>query len=239
MSDTKHDKNARKRADELRSRLAELASDYESTASEMDAVQAELAELGIDDDGQSIPSDAEAPLRDDLAQLKQSLDESEERYRRVLADFSNYQRRSSENERRAREAGKAGVLEQMVAALDTFDLALKMNPETTSPKAMLQGVEMIRGEMLRLLASQGFTALAPNTNEPFDPHRHEAVAHAEADGVEPGHIVELVQQGYALGDRVLRPAKVTVRPGDDSPRDEQPADEDNAGANEDTTDANV
>lgn len=212
---TKQSKQDRKRAEALRRRLAELADTQQSSMSEMDQIQAELAELGVDDggdDGSGERADPAAGLRDDLSELKASLDASEERYRRVLADFSNYQRRASENERRAREAGKAGVLEQMVAVLDTFDLAMRMDPASTTPEAMLQGVQMIKGEMLRLLSTQGFVPIDPSRGAEFDPHQHEAVTHAMDEDVAPGCVAEVMQTGYQLGDRVLRPAKVTVRP---------------------------
>lgn len=212
---TKPSKADRKRADKLRQRLNELADAQQSSLAEMDEIQAELAQLG-DDAHEAPDADPTTNLRADLDQLKASLDESEERYRRVLADFSNYQRRATENERRAKEAGKAGVLEQMVAVLDTFDLAARMNPETTTPQAMLQGVQMIKGEMLRLLATQGFAVLEPARGEEFDPHRHEAVAQTDADDVQPGAIVDVMQTGYALNDRVLRPAKVVLRPSPDT-----------------------
>jgi len=100
--------------------------------------------------------------------------------------------------------------------LATFDMAMKMDPDKTPASSILEGVKMIRGEALRILGSSGFRALEPTRGAPYDPNAHEAVAHADADDVEPGSIVDVHQPGYALNDRILRPAKVTVRPGEDT-----------------------
>ncbi len=197
------DKQSKKRAKELRDRLSELASENESAQIEMDRIQQELSELdGEAADGVAMPDPAEA-LRADLAA-------AESNYQRALADLQNYKRISGENEKRAREAGKVTVLETLVSVLDTFDMAMKMDPEKTPASAIMQGIEMIRAEMMRGLAQMGFSAIAPKVGDEFDPNQHDAVERVESEAVEPGSVVELKQPGYALQTRVLRPAKVTV-----------------------------
>lgn len=197
------DKQSKKRAKELRDRLSELASENESAQIEMDRIQQELSELdGEATDGVTMPDPAES-LRADLAA-------AESNYQRALADLQNYKRISGENEKRAREAGKVTVLETLVSVLDTFDMAMKMDPEKTPASAIMQGIEMIRAEMMRGLAQMGFSAIAPKVGDEFDPNQHDAVERVESEAVEPGSVVELKQPGYALQTRVLRPAKVTV-----------------------------
>jgi molecular chaperone GrpE len=203
QNDTTSDKQSKKRAKELRDRLNELASEQQSAMAEMDEIQHELSEIdGEVADDSSMPDPAEA-LRADLAA-------AESNYHRALADLQNYKRISGENEKRAREAGKAMVLETLVSVLDTFDMAMKMDPEKTPASAIMQGIEMIRSEMMRGLAQVGFTSISPGVGDEFDPNRHEAVERIESEAVEPGSVVELKQSGYALQTRVLRPAKVTV-----------------------------
>lgn len=205
------DKQSRKRAKELRDRLTELASENESAQIEMDQIQQELSELeGEQADGMAMPDPAEA-LRADLAA-------AESNYHRALADLQNYKRISSENERRAREAGKVMVLETLVSVLDTFDMAMRMDPEKTPASAIMQGIEMIRAEMMRGLGQMGFNAISPSSGDEFDPNQHDAVERVESQEVEPGSVVELKQPGYALQTRVLRPAKVTVA---STPEDQQ------------------
>ncbi len=203
QNDTTSDKQSKKRARELRDRLNELASEQQSAMSEMDQIQQELAEIdGEATDDTAMPDPAEA-LRADLAA-------AESNYHRALADLQNYKRISGENEKRAREAGKAMVLETLVSVLDTFDMAMRMDPEKTPASAIMQGIEMIRSEMMRGLAQMGFSAIHPKPGDEFDPNQHDAVERVESEEVEPGSVVELKQPGYALQTRVLRPAKVTV-----------------------------
>jgi molecular chaperone GrpE len=208
-----------KQAQQLRTRLHELVDQHESIQLEMDEIQGELEALGDDSAAEMAPgggpvgrgeSDLHATLHAELAQAR-------EQHQRVLADFRNFQKRANENERRARAAGAADVLETIVPVLDTFDMALRMDPDKTPASAVLQGVEMIKGEMLRVLGGIGFGQIAPAPGEEFNPNRHEAVSKVEAGEHEPGAVVELSQAGYALGDRVLRPAKVVVATAADEP----------------------
>jgi molecular chaperone GrpE len=197
------------RAEELRRRIAELASAQENVLTELDELQGELADLTGEQADEA--GDAGPDLRAELAAAN-------ENYRRALADFQNYQRRAAENERRAREEGRAGVVESLINVLDTFDYAMQMDPEKTTAHSVIQGVQMIRGEMIRTLGQQGFVALEPKPNDEFDPHRHEAITRETAEGIAPGHIVRVLQPGYAMRERVIRPAKVSISP-DDSDND--------------------
>ena len=157
----------------------------------------------------------EPGVEDRLAELEEKLAAAEEETLRARADFQNYQRRAMVNEREAREWGAAGVLESMITVLDHFDMALSQNPEKASAASILDGVQLIKGEMLRALNDHGVTVLNPTLGEDLNPGRHEAIGHQPAEGVAPGAISRIMQPGYAIGDRVLRPAKVFVAPEND------------------------
>jgi len=150
---------------------------------------------------------------DRAASLAAEVEEWKAKYQRSLADFQNYQRRSIENEREARRQGVTSVVSNLLAVLDNFDLALKNDPTKASPEQIAQGVAMIRQQMLQALGAIDVRPIEPEAGAEFDPHRHEAVVQVEAPGVEPGHIATTFQAGYTLGDRVLRPAKVSVAKG--------------------------
>ncbi len=155
---------------------------------------------------------AEEATIDPVEALEEKLAEAEENTLRVRADYQNYQRRAIVNEREAREWGAAAVLESMVTVLDHFDVALSQNPEKASAASILDGVELIKSEMLRAMKDHGVQAIAPVPGDELNPGRHEAIGHQAKDGIKPGRISIVMQSGYAIGDRVLRPAKVFVAP---------------------------
>jgi molecular chaperone GrpE len=148
---------------------------------------------------------------DDLVrQLQAELDEAVEARKRALADFKNYQRRATENEQRAGSMATARVIRAIMPALDHFDLALNQKPDQMTVENLLQALRIVRDEFNRALTAQGVERIDPRPGEPFDPHKHEAVMRQHVDGAEPNTIVSTMQAGHALGDMVLRPAKVAV-----------------------------
>lgn len=144
--------------------------------------------------------------------LQAELDEAVEARKRALADFRNYQRRALESEQRALDAGVARVIRALMPVMDNFDLTLAQNPEQMNVQQMLNAVRMVRTELNKAMQTQGVQRIEPARGEAFDPHRHEAVMRQPADDVEPNSVAAVMQPGYALGDLVLRPAKVAVAP---------------------------
>lgn len=156
--------------------------------------------------------DATAEL---LGRLETERDEFREKYLRALAEYQNYQRRALVNEREAREQGVRAVLTSLLAPLDHFDLALGQDPSKASAEQILSGVRVIRDEILKVLGLHGVGVVSPQRGDEFVPTHHEAIMQQEAEDVEPGHIVSVMQPGYTLNERVVRPAKVSVRPSQD------------------------
>jgi molecular chaperone GrpE len=144
--------------------------------------------------------------------LEVAVEEANNKALRTLADFQNYKKRALVDERLAREDGAASVLGGVITILDHFDLALGLDPETTTASAVLDGVRLIKNELLKSIGDQGVTTLEPQVGDEFDPTRHQATGMAPIEGVEPGHIAIVMQQGYAIGDRVVRPATVMIAP---------------------------
>lgn len=131
---------------------------------------------------------------------------------RTIADFQNYQRRASLNEREAATQARAGVVQQVLTVMDHFDLALAQDAEATTSEQILGGVRVIRDELFKTLQTFGVSRIEPGAGDEFDPNIHEAMLRQASEGVEPGRIVALLSVGYKLGDRVVRPAKVSVAP---------------------------
>lgn len=147
-----------------------------------------------------------------LAELKDELDKAVEARQRALADFANFQRRAALNEQQAVRSGEASVVRSMLDVLDHFDLALDQDKSKITIDQLLGGVKIVRDELVRALESYGVARIAPNAGEEFDPNRHQAVLQQSAEGIEPNHVVLVLQPGYTMGETVLRPAKVAVAP---------------------------
>lgn len=151
-----------------------------------------------------------------LATLRGELDEINDKWKRTLADFQNYQRRAHQNEQEARRQAISSVVMSVVPVLDHFDVALNQNVDAGGAAAgILEGVRVIRAELIKALERHGVRVINPAPNDAFDPMRHEAIMHQAAPGIEPGHISATFQPGFELGDRPIRSAKVAVAPAAD------------------------
>ncbi len=160
--------------------------------------------------------DATADLIDQITAERDeaimSWKQSQSDYQRALADYQNFQRRAAQNETEAHRQGVTSVLGSILPVLDHFDLALSQKPTDESGTKILEGVRVIRSELIRALENHGITLLNPQPNDEFDPNKHSAITQMAADGVEPGRVSFTMQPGYMLGDRVIRSAKVGVAP---------------------------
>ena len=159
-------------------------------------------------------STPEQGVQAELEQIQRELEDANEKYLRALADFQNFQRRAGQNEVAARDAGASGVIKSVLAVMDYFDLALSQDPEKATATSILQGVQMIRGELLKALTQHGVALIEPKPGDEMNAALHEAVGTAPAEGVEPGHVAAALQPGYRVGERVLRPAKVMIAAAD-------------------------
>lgn len=171
-------------------------------------------------------------MQAELERLRQEKAEAQDAHRRALADFQNYQRRALQNEQQAREQGVRALFVAIMPVLDHFELALLQARAQASQSeagdagganaggasggggqaSILQGVTMIRDELLRALQMQGVSIIRPGPDAEFDPLRHEAVQHLSLPGVAPGRVVATLRTGFVLMDRLVRPAQVAVAP---------------------------
>jgi molecular chaperone GrpE len=128
---------------------------------------------------------------------------------RTAADFANYKRRTAED--RERELGLAGdsLLRKLLAVADDFDRALDHMPEEFKGAGWIEGIALVDRKLRALLESEGVTAIE-SVGRAFDPREHEAIASIAGTGRPDGEIVDEVQRGYRVRDRVLRPALVAV-----------------------------
>lgn len=128
---------------------------------------------------------------------------------RVQADYDNFRRRSREEKEAAAKYRAQGFIEELLPALDNFERALSVKPESEEAKSLAQGLNMVYNQLQEALKKEGVTAIE-TVGQSFDPHLHQAVMQVEEEGFESNQVVEELQKGYKLKDRVLRPSMVKV-----------------------------
>ena len=146
----------------------------------------------------------------ELERLKQEAEQAQERYLRTLAEFENTKKRlHREQEEFVRYASET-IVRDLLPIVDSLDQALVAVDKQADPQAIIKGVHLIYRQFLGLLDHEGVRRIQ-TVGEPFDPHRHEAVAQVETtDGTADDTIIEEVQVGYTMHGKVIRPAMVKV-----------------------------
>ncbi|MER2140081.1 MAG: nucleotide exchange factor GrpE [Priestia megaterium] len=149
------------------------------------------------------------PLQQENDQLKQQLEEEENRYLRLQADFDNFRRRSRLDAEAAQKYRAQSLVSDILPALDNFERALQVNTADEQTKSVLQGVEMVYRQLVEALQKEGVEAIE-SVGKTFVPYEHQAVMQVEDDEYEPNTVVEELQKGYKLKDKIIRPAMVKV-----------------------------
>lgn len=131
-------------------------------------------------------------------------------WKRALADYDNLKKELASERVSMHHAAVERVADQIIPVLDNFDHALKFKPEGLDGKVegWLQGMLHVRTQLESVLKDMGLEPFG-GSGESFDPHQHEAASEQETDAP-PGTILDVILRGWKRGDRVLRPAKVTV-----------------------------
>ena len=151
-------------------------------------------------------ADAPAGPNED-ADVERQRDEYLALAQRTQADFDNFRRRAARDAAAAGARAKAGLVRELLPALDNLERALDAAGE--AEEGLASGVRMVHAELVGALERSGVASFEPS-GEPFDPNVHEAMSTRPADGTEPGVVVDVLEKGYRLEDTVLRPARVIV-----------------------------
>jgi molecular chaperone GrpE len=134
---------------------------------------------------------------------------------RTLAEMENLRKRTEREVADARAYGVTGFARDVLAVADNMHRALEtLGPELREQAdakltALIEGVELTERELMKVLEKNGVTKFSPQ-GEKFDPNVHQAMYEVQDSNVPPGHVAQVIQAGYMLGDRVLRPALVAV-----------------------------
>ena len=154
------------------------------------------------------PNDA-AGEGNELDKVRAERDMLYEKLARAQADFQNSRRRLQTDADQRLQYANATLIKSLLPVIDNFERALAQDPEKSDPRTILKGMQIIHDQWLNVLKQQMVEEIVPQPGEPFDPNRHEALMHQPSPH-EDGTVVQTLQKGYALQDRILRPAQVSV-----------------------------
>ena len=170
------------------------------------------------DDNQNIDQDENERSEDrsrgaqsnDLIQLRTERDQLFERLARATAEFKNSQKRlETEFDQRIQYANSS-LIRSLLPAIDNFERALAQDPSKADTASILKGMQIVHDQLMSVLKAQKVGEIAPQPGEPFDPTRHESLMQQPDDRYSVPTVTQLLQKGYTLGERTLRPAQVAI-----------------------------
>ncbi|HEY6301285.1 MAG TPA: nucleotide exchange factor GrpE [Candidatus Binatus sp.] len=158
--------------------------------------------------------DAEA-LRAQIAEKDKEIAELKDKYLRALADSENARKRIRQQSEESVRIQRESILRDLLPIIDNLERALAAARNGTDTKTIVDGVEMTVRALIDFLRAQGVTPLL-SVGQTFDPNRHEAVDHVASEAHPANTVVDEFHRGYLIGERVLRPARVSVAKGNET-----------------------
>jgi molecular chaperone GrpE len=152
----------------------------------------------------------------EVERLENELSEMEDKFMRKTAEFENFRRRMRQARRQAEEEGRMHVISRFLDVLDDFDRSMEAAAQAEEDHeggpafdTLKEGVELVYKKFTEELAKLGVERIEA-ADQPFDEEEHEAMMQRSVPDVESGTVVQVIQPGYRLGDRIIRHAKVIV-----------------------------
>jgi len=179
--------------------MAKSKKTKKSKKEEVEEVVAEVVEQEM------VTSEEYAALQNELDASKAEVAEKQDELLRSLAEFSNYKKRIDRDQVLKYQTMKGDIIKRFLPVMDDMLRALQNAPEDP----WVEGIQLIYRKLEGVLDAEGITRIEAEGAE-FDPNFHEAIAQTPSDEYESGQVIEVLQQGYMLGERVIRPAMVRV-----------------------------
>ncbi|WP_245671925.1 nucleotide exchange factor GrpE [Caryophanon latum] len=151
----------------------------------------------------------EQKLQAEIDELKAKLEEEENRYLRLRADFDNQRRRAVQDRQAAEKYRAQALLTELLPVLDNFERAMQVDVSSEDAQALYKGVEMVYKTLIAATEQEGLSII-PAVGAEFDPNVHQAVMQESDPEQASGIVLKELQKGYQLKDRVLRPSMVSV-----------------------------
>ena len=192
-----------------------MSSDNTQTAEAADPTQDGGVEAGAGSGAEAAEPAAEAgepaariaALEGDLVAARREAEQARDAALRARAESDNVRKRAERDLENAHRYALERFVAELVPVKDSMEMGLAA--EAADAAALREGTEMTLRMLAAAMEKFGVAEIDPQ-GEPFDPERHQAMSTCEAEGVEPGHVVQVVQKGYLLNDRVVRAAMVIV-----------------------------
>ena len=187
--------------------MTDMESEQLEKQANEDAPEASQAEVTTVGDR---PDQAEnAALESELAEVRSKSEEYLEGWQRARAEFANYRKRVERDQDQVQKNATGNVIRRYLDVVDDLDRALKNRPKEGEGAVWAEGIELIYRKLLSIMEAEGVQPI-PVDSQTFDPNLHEAMSQEESPDHASGEIIGVIQNGYILGERVLRPARVRV-----------------------------
>ncbi len=200
--------------DEAEEAAAAMIAEAEAAAAARAAEAAEDAEDAPAGDAEAPGDEAEAPpsLEAQIIALEAERDELKDRLMRALAEVENIRKRGERDRRDAELYGGTRLARDLLSVHDNLSRALESVTDELreSAGAFIEGVELTRRELLSAFSKHKIEPVAPEPGDKFDPKMHQAMFEAPLPGATPGTVIKVMQPGFVIADRLLRPAMVGV-----------------------------
>ena len=187
--------------DEVIEKEAEKDSDEVTEPNEQTESEKEIEDETEDESGDE--------LENELKQVQAEKDELNNRLVRLQADFDNFKKRAKKEKETDLKYKSQDLASEIIPVLDNFERALQTGADLENAASFVEGVEMVYNQLQQALEKAGVTEIEAE-GQPFDPTVHQAVMQVQEDGYDSNQIIEVLQKGYQLKDRVIRPSMVKV-----------------------------
>lgn len=193
----------------------------QATATQTKATDEDTAAQAETQDGDAAAQAAEvqegeaaeaSPDSESAQKIEELTRQAEEHYNRMLriqADFDNFRRRTQREKEELAKYASMKLIEQLLPVLDNFERAMQVGQDGGEENSFFVGMEMIHRQLMQVMEAEGLRKMEP-VGTPFDPEMHQAVVREESEEHEEGIVIDVIQNGYWLKDKVLRPAMVKV-----------------------------
>lgn len=149
--------------------------------------------------------------KDELSQLEDKYNDLNDKFLRLYSEFDNFRKRTQKEKLELYKSAGEDILESMLPVLDNLDRAMKSIEESKDLGSLKQGVELIRDNLYNVLSQKGLKAMESSVNKEFNVDYHEAITRVPApDKKLKGRVIDEIEKGYMLHDKVIRYAKVVI-----------------------------